>query len=806
MLDYRLDDLGWYEFERLCQAVLKFRLGLGVEAWGGSSDWGRDAFFDGKLKYPTNDLTNGPFVFQSKFIDAANAAGAKPHPLIIAAVRKERERIKKRLDSVRERGEAPKNYVLLTNAPVSPHLREEIAQIIGSVIPKTQVRIHDGNDLCQWLRLSPDIVRSFPQLLSLRDLQDLLHDAVHADTLSRSESAISLASAYVRIFVPTKSYFTALEKLDKHHFVVLEGPPEMGKTTIGRIIALNKVYAGWDAIECRKPTEVLASFHRPRSQVFVADDFFGRTEYDPTGVSDWQSELPYILTHLDSNHWLILTSRAHLLEMAKSNLDIPGQDGRFPELGQVVVNASELTLQEKARILYRHAKVAGLNENARNLIKQQAKKVVANSHFTPERIRRLIEEVVPVLGSQHSLSETVISDRIADALHNPTKGMRVSFRKLPIPHRWLLYALLEADRVAGLAKSRRSLVERYRELCPKGDQHPYERVLDELTQAFVRKFSAIYGQTIDWIHPSCRDLAIEELSECEQDRARFLQNCSETGLVLASSVGGGLKGERDLPLLLTNNDWEYFRLRGMKVLSSTPILLNSIWKNYTALLQKKQTGEGLLSAAGRLRSIIQDNLLPVAVRVLNEYAYSNVPCLAAYYEICEKLEITPDLTLHGCWEGVLEDADSWKASTDIVLWDDTSNPKAIMGFLKVVGDNQPALFQDHTTRTILHRVGSLLKCRAQEEVGSSYACPSDRDEISSMMEGLEMLEEAFKELAQLPVFEEEDRRCFERFASSCAGEASSLGEHLPQEPDWDDELFSSEPSDDVAIEEIFKDL
>ncbi len=67
------------------------------------------------------------------------------------------------------------------------------------------------------------------------------------------------------------------------------------ETTIGRIIALSQVCSGWEAIECRNASEVLRQFVADRRQVFVADDFFGRTEYEPMRVTEWQSELAHIL-------------------------------------------------------------------------------------------------------------------------------------------------------------------------------------------------------------------------------------------------------------------------------------------------------------------------------------------------------------------------------------------------------------------------------------------------------------------------------------------------------------------------------
>lgn len=78
MLEYRLDDLNWAEFEALCQALLKATLGVGVESWGGSGDWGIDACCQAPLRYPASEVQNGPFQFQVKFVHGANAAAAKP--------------------------------------------------------------------------------------------------------------------------------------------------------------------------------------------------------------------------------------------------------------------------------------------------------------------------------------------------------------------------------------------------------------------------------------------------------------------------------------------------------------------------------------------------------------------------------------------------------------------------------------------------------------------------------------------------------------------------------------------------------
>ena len=191
-----------------------------------------------------------------------------------------------------------------------------------------------------------------------------------------------------------------------------------------------------------------------------------------------------------------------------------------------------------------------LAQTAKEIVKKQAAAIVNHRHFTPERIRRLVEELVPKLALEEGLTEDALKTQVSEALSNPTKQMQVSFRKLPACHRWLMFALLEADQgriFAGVGRP--DLQNRYEALCPPSVHQPYRRVLDELTEAFIKKSPGIFAEEVDWVHPSCRDLAIDELLEHSTDRQRFLMTCSETGLALATSLAGGAKGLRRLPLL-----------------------------------------------------------------------------------------------------------------------------------------------------------------------------------------------------------------------------------------------------------------
>lgn len=61
---------------------------------------------------------------------------------------------------------------------------------------------------------------------------------------------------------------------------------------------------------------------------------------------------------------------------------------------------------------------------------------------------------------------------------------------------------------------------------------------------------------VQWVHPSWRDLVIDHLAADEEARAHFLSCCSAHGVLLALSSGGGTQGERQLPLLAGDADWD----------------------------------------------------------------------------------------------------------------------------------------------------------------------------------------------------------------------------------------------------------
>lgn len=803
---YNFDKLGWYEFEGLVQTLLKARLGLGVEAWGGSGDLGRDAYHSGRLAYPTLDGSEGPFLFQCKFVNNAQGAGARPGPLLLQSVQLECEAIKRRLAPPNSKSKGrpawpvpPATYVLITNARVGVPLRKTLASALHGVLPGANIIIHDGQDLCAWLDLSHEVVRAFPLLWSLRDIQELLRQWVHNDVITRSSTAVAEGRDIANVFVPTHAYSKALEVLGKHQFVVLEGPPEMGKTAIGRMISLSLIARGWDAVECHGPQDVIKMFDRDVSQVFVADDFFGRTEYDPRRVSAWQDDLSRILRLLDPRHWLILTTRAHLLNLAKLVLDIPPGSREFPGDSEVVVQASHLEEAEKARILYRHLKQGGYSLDVRIRLRTCASAAVKNPHFTPERIRRLAADHIPaLLRSSGAAAPTLdaLQDVIIRTLRDPTTPMRVSFRNLRPAEKWLLFAFVEVEmEVSQFRPHLRQLETSYERLCPSPVNEPFRDVLAAMSDAFIK-----YSEEVNdvwWIHPSCRDLAISELSTSATFRRRFLRTCSTGGFALAVSIGGGADGSISLPLLARDDDWRVLTRRAIEKGERQFDVLTITSESYFSS-QASNVADARLS---RLKSLLFDTLWPHAAARMNEDGWT-VELLELYHTSdCSRHPGMPIPDLELTWRQVKQDAinevesgdqewESGYALSHLCAWANL--------FERVTELNSTSFRQD--VQLVATKWLSLIERERRTSYGWGQLTASQQGQIGTAYLDLARALGKLLKLTAIQPFArtvDQGREYFESIGSDL----------LPGEPDYDDDDRDRPDIDrDVAIDSLFVDL
>jgi len=350
------------------------------------------------------------------------------------------------------------------------------------------VLVLGANDVCDLLDKHETLRRSFPQLLSIRDLDKFINQAVNKDVVERSASALSEAKTIVNVFVPTKAYSKAWNILNKHNFVALEGPPEVGKTAIAWMIGLSLLSNGWESLVCDTPDDFFRQYVSESEQVFIADDAFGRTEYDPTRGKEWERLFARVVGRLDKKHWLIWTSRKYILERAMKSIDLQGQSRELPNTSAVLVDAGDLSLNEKALMLYRHARALHLEEKSKNILRKTAAMIINNPSFTPERIRRFVIEVLPELA--HNIDDLsnenveLLRVEIKKAIETPTDRMKKTFDILSEHHKLLLMLLLESENNTTLETLGSKYSKQILSLESNGPK--FEDVIDELSESFIR--------------------------------------------------------------------------------------------------------------------------------------------------------------------------------------------------------------------------------------------------------------------------------------------------------------------------------
>jgi hypothetical protein len=529
---YRLDELGWLQFERLCDLVLEREARLTDLTWLGTADRGRVAVVDRDvvLEQPAARLT-GPV--------AVAVLWVRPDPSLLKRPR----RLIDKAGFVRsELADWFERVLVLTNLD-GPEAHDVLSRGFSEI---AQLVVLGPDELGRSLDRYPDLRAALPSVLGLRDLEPLISpEARTASTLD-----LGAAQELARVFWPTKAYERARMVLGQHRFVVLTGPPEMGKTAVARMLALAQLTSGWEAHECTRPEQVWSVFDRDRAQVFVADDAFGSTEYRPDSAELWARELGRMLGTLDDRHWLIWTSRPAPLKAGLRRVQRERGAERFPAPAEVLVDAGALDLAEKTLILFRHAKGRRAGAEACTLLRSAGVSIVEHPHFTPERIRRFVSERLDQLpAAAGGRDERRVLALVENELSRPTDAMRTSFGALDDEHRELLIALLDAP--AGLIDERQltATVRRHR-MC--GLTRPPSELIDRLTDHFLR----LTPLGIGWVHPSWRDLVIDELHANQADRQRFLSACGVYGVLLAFSREGGPAGERSLPLLSGDRDWD----------------------------------------------------------------------------------------------------------------------------------------------------------------------------------------------------------------------------------------------------------
>ena len=522
-LKYSIGAIGWYNFERLVQTLLKAVIGPGVTSFGGTKDGGRDATYDGAAPFPSEHTQwDGYWVFQAKHVDLETQGAKGARDALLKAFEKECKTILAR----REQQRQADNYVLVTDVPLTAGNRAKLGELARDAGVEGNFHVVDGEEVCQFLDVHPQIRRSYPQLLGLADLDRIFNREVY----QRSEAYVEQWQPRLATFVRTRPYDEALSTLAEHRFVVLDGPPEAGKSTIAAAVAMSHAAEGFEIVDVRSPDDIFQQYRPEQAQLFVADDALGSISFDPRLTDRWSRDLAGVKHKLDSKHVLVWTARTYILQEAIDESRLGDTVGGFPAAHEVVVEVDRLTLLEKAQILYNHAKRSPISDASRALIRKRARSIAEHPDFTPERIRQLIEHFLPQTAKHGSpVALSVSWDEVSEFLRNPGTRWIKAYRKLGESERILLVAMLDFGGRVARGELRRAYEARCRALSHSGLR--FDTCTRRVEHSFVRVTSTYAGQKlVDFQHPSIRDMLLSHLTDDEVARRKYLQLASPSGL------------------------------------------------------------------------------------------------------------------------------------------------------------------------------------------------------------------------------------------------------------------------------------
>jgi len=367
-VSYDLSQLGWKAFQDVAAAIAAEVLGRPVQTFLGSNDGGRDAAFIGRWDSPGDAVEKS--TIQCKFLGKPGAN------LTLSNLNAELPKARKlAADGLAD------DYVILSNAGVSGHADAEICAAFEAMGVK-KCRVFGGTWIVQQLTENPKLRMLVPRVYGIGDLSHI----ITGHGYKQAKAILDSMGSDLSCFVPTDAYRSAVKALQEHGFVILLGDPASGKSTIAAILALGAIDDGClGALKINAPDQ-LNLWHPGEKQFLWVDDAFGPNHFDASRMSRWNAELGALKAAVEGGARIVFTSRNYIWEAARPHLKTSG----FPLLkeSQVVVNVHALSEQERAQMLYNHARRIQ-PQAMRKRLKPHLAAIAANREFLPETARRL---------------------------------------------------------------------------------------------------------------------------------------------------------------------------------------------------------------------------------------------------------------------------------------------------------------------------------------------------------------------------------------------------------------------------------
>ncbi len=238
---------------------------------------------------------------------------------------------------------------------MTPASKDRIATLIGPSL-KSKSDIFGPEDLNGLLRKYPEILKAHIKLwLSGAGVLDrVVRSAAHTYAAFTREDI----DRKVRVYASNPSFHQSLVTLEKHHLLIISGPPGVGKTTLAEMLCYTFLGEEWELVPIRSLEDGFASITDSKKQIFLFDDFLGRVALDRQALAHKDFDLARFMSCIrrSQNARFILTTRGYIFEEARRVSEHLG-DSRL-DVTKYVLDVGVYTRRIKARILYNHLLVS----------------------------------------------------------------------------------------------------------------------------------------------------------------------------------------------------------------------------------------------------------------------------------------------------------------------------------------------------------------------------------------------------------------------------------------------------------------
>ena len=483
MLNYaNLNDI---EFEYLCQDIMQEMLHVKLKRYAA----GRDGGIDLRLAAGDNDI-----IIQVKHYKHSSTS------TLMSSLRAEAEKVKKL---------RPKQYFLCCSSTLSPQKTTEIYELFSPYMHSEEsiVTLNEIEDFLQAPKNRPILEKHYKLWIeSLGIFERFMDKAVFLDC----ESLLAGINGRINLFVKTTAFEKALDCLSHFRTLFIVGEPGSGKTMTSQMLLLHFASLGYRVRYTTENSNLSLlkqslSSDPTTKEVILLDDCLGQAYFQmkESQCTELVALIKYV--HLSKYKYLILNSRVTIFHEAQERTPEILQCLEHKEFKTYVLDMSEITSLEKAKILYNHLYFSGIPHEYYSQIREDRKyrKIIEHKNYSPRII-----EFVTCPSRISGISPLQYFQFIMGKLDNPQDIWRDEYqRKLqPVDRIFLLtlYSLTNTSVELSLLKECFNCwVRRDPQIDNTFDQ--FEAALARLQDGFIKIIDKNGCKHVSVVNPSVND-------------------------------------------------------------------------------------------------------------------------------------------------------------------------------------------------------------------------------------------------------------------------------------------------------------